>query len=155
MTVKYVPIHSTAETGRGTTLKTQAGLMDHTQIDVLSFWYKFVTLDSRFAVYVYEVPWSEFPIVPSYPRICSTMVGVHHRHPLPSHQQPEVNYLPRFSPQLISLERFTLSVYRAGEIDLFENLDIGLIRLLVVTNHIFRSTAYDQARAYDRTGRCR
>ena len=48
------------------------------------------------------------------------------------HQQPEVNYLPRFSPQLISLERYTLSVYRAGEIDLFENLDIVLIRLLVV-----------------------
>jgi hypothetical protein len=34
------------------------------------------------------------------------------------HQQPEVNYLPRFSPQLIPLERYTLSVYRAGEIDL-------------------------------------
>ena len=49
-----------------------------------------------------------------------------------SHQQPEVNYLPRFSPQLISLERYTLSVYRAGEIDLFENLDKVHIRLLVV-----------------------
>ena len=48
------------------------------------------------------------------------------------HQQPEVNYFPRFSPQLISLERYTLSVYRAGEIDLFENLDIVHIRLLVV-----------------------
>ena len=48
-----------------------------------------------------------------------------------SHQQPEVNYLPRFSPQLISLERYTLSVYLAGEIDLFENLDIVHIRLLV------------------------
>ena len=47
------------------------------------------------------------------------------------HQQPEVNYLPRFSPPLISLERYTLSVYRAGEIDLFENLDIVHIRLLV------------------------
>ena len=47
------------------------------------------------------------------------------------HQQPEVNYLPRFSPRLISLERYTLSVYRAGEIDLFENLDIVHIRLLV------------------------
>ena len=46
------------------------------------------------------------------------------------HQQPEVNYLPRFSPQLISLERYTMSVYRAGEIDLFENLDIVHIRLL-------------------------
>jgi hypothetical protein len=43
-----------------------------------------------------------------------------------------VNYLPRFSPQLISLERYTLSVYRIGEIDLFENLDIVHIRLLVV-----------------------
>ena len=41
---------------------------------------------------------------------------------LSSHQQPEVNYLPRFGPQLISLERYTLSVTRAGEIDLFENL---------------------------------
>ena len=48
-----------------------------------------------------------------------------------NHQQPEVNYLPRFSPQLISLERYTLSVYRAGEIDLFENLEIVHIRLLV------------------------
>ena len=47
------------------------------------------------------------------------------------HQQPEENHLPRFSPQLISLERYTLSVYRAGEIDLFENLDIVHIRLLV------------------------
>ena len=47
------------------------------------------------------------------------------------HQQPEVNYLPRFSPQLISPARYTLSVYRAGEIDLFENLDIVHIRLLV------------------------
>jgi len=33
---------------------------------------------------------------------------------------------------LISLKRYTLSVYRAGEIDLFENLDIVHIRLLVV-----------------------
>jgi hypothetical protein len=33
---------------------------------------------------------------------------------------------------LISLERYTLSVYRAGKIDLFENLDIVHIRLLVV-----------------------
>ena len=32
---------------------------------------------------------------------------------------------------MISLERYTLSVYRAGEIDLFENLDIVHIRLLV------------------------
>ena len=48
-----------------------------------------------------------------------------------NHQQPEVNYLPSFSPQLISLERYTLSVYRAGEIDLFENLDIVHTRLLV------------------------
>ena len=47
------------------------------------------------------------------------------------HQQPEVNYLHRFSPQLISLERYTLSVYRAGEIELFGNLDIVHIRLLV------------------------
>ena len=48
-----------------------------------------------------------------------------------THQQPEVSYLPRFSPQLISLERYTLSLHRAGEIDLFENLDIVHIRLLV------------------------
>ena len=48
-----------------------------------------------------------------------------------SHQQPEVNYLPRVSPQLISLTTYTLSVYIAGEIDLFENLDIVQIRLLV------------------------
>ena len=47
------------------------------------------------------------------------------------HQQPEVDYLPRFSPQLIFLERYTLSVYRVGEIDLFENLDKVHIRLLV------------------------
>jgi len=33
---------------------------------------------------------------------------------------------------LISLERYTLSVYRIGEIDLFENLEIVHIRLLVV-----------------------
>ena len=46
-------------------------------------------------------------------------------------QQPEVSYLPRFSPQLISLEWYMLSVYHAGEIDLFENLDIVHIRLLV------------------------
>ena len=50
----------------------------------------------------------------------------------PSHQQPEVNYLPRFSPQLISPAMYTLSVYIAGEIDLFENLDIVHITLLVV-----------------------
>ena len=48
----------------------------------------------------------------------------------PIHQQPEVNYLPRFSPRLISLE---LCVYRAGEIDLFKNLVILHIRLLVNT----------------------
>ena len=48
------------------------------------------------------------------------------------HQQPEVNYLPRFSPHLISLERYTLRVYRAGEFDLLGELDIVHIRLLVV-----------------------
>jgi hypothetical protein len=37
---------------------------------------------------------------------------------------------------LISLERYTLSVYRAGEIDLFENLDIVHIRLLVVLDNL-------------------
>ena len=49
------------------------------------------------------------------------------------HQQPEVNYLPRFSPQLISLEEQTLRVYFSGEIDLLENLDIVHITLLVDT----------------------
>ena len=53
------------------------------------------------------------------------------------HQQPEVNYLPRFSPQLSSLERKMLSIYRAGEIDLFENLDIVHIRLLVAIVCLF------------------
>ena len=38
------------------------------------------TLD---ALYVYVVPWSEFSIVPSYPHICSAMVGVPHRPLLP------------------------------------------------------------------------
>ena len=47
------------------------------------------------------------------------------------HQQPEVNYLPRFSPLLICLERSPLRVDRSREIDLFENLDIVHIRLLV------------------------
>ena len=37
-----------------------------------------------FAVYVYMMPWSEFPIVPSYPHICSAMVGVPLRPLLPS-----------------------------------------------------------------------
>jgi len=60
------------------------------------------------------------------------------------HQQPEVNYLPRFSPQLISLERYTLSVYRAGEIDLFENLDIVHIRLLVGCNQPSRAKQFDR-----------
>ena len=44
-----------------------------------------------------------------------------------------MNYLPRFSPQLISLKRYTLSVYSAGEINLFQNLDIVHIRLLVAS----------------------
>ena len=48
------------------------------------------------------------------------------------HQQPEVNCLPRFSPQLISPAMYTLSVYIAGGIDLLENLDIVHITLLVV-----------------------
>jgi len=52
-----------------------------------------------------------------------------------------LNYLPRFSPQLISLERYALSVYRAGEIDLFENLDIDQIKLLVVAGTYARGTA--------------
>jgi hypothetical protein len=49
----------------------------------------------------------------------------------PIHQQPEVNYLPRFGPQLISLEEQTLRVYSSGETDLLENLDIVHITLLV------------------------
>ena len=40
-----------------------------------------LTLD---AVYVYEVPWSEFHIVPSHSHACSAMVGVPHRPLLPS-----------------------------------------------------------------------
>ena len=47
------------------------------------------------------------------------------------HQQPEVNYLPRFSPLLICLERSPLRGDRSREIDLFENLDMVHIRLLV------------------------
>ena len=39
------------------------------------------TLD---AVYVYVLLWSELPILPSCPYICSAMVGVPHRAPLPS-----------------------------------------------------------------------
>jgi hypothetical protein len=61
------------------------------------------------------------------------------------HQQPEVNYLPRFSPQLISLERNTLSVYRAWEIDLFEHLDIVHIRLLVADTASVGGHAWRQA----------
>ena len=47
------------------------------------------------------------------------------------HQQPEVNYLSRFSPLLICLERSPLRGDRSRQIDLFENLDIVHIRLLV------------------------
>ena len=54
-----------------------------------------------------------------------------------SHQQPEVNYLPRFSPTLMSFDRYTLSVYRTGEIDLFENLFLVDIRLLVVPGQLW------------------
>jgi hypothetical protein len=46
-----------------------------------------------------------------------------------SHQQPDVNYLPRFSPLLICLERSPLRGDRSREID--ENLDKVHIRLLV------------------------
>ena len=48
------------------------------------------------------------------------------------HQQPEVNYLPRFSPQLISLESCSLRLQYSRKIDLLENLDIFHITLLVV-----------------------
>jgi len=34
--------------------------------------------------FIYSVPWSEFAVVPSYPHICSAMVGVFHRPILPS-----------------------------------------------------------------------
>ena len=58
-----------------------------------------------------------------------------HNHRVPSllyiHQQPGVNYLPRFGPQLISLEEETLRVYFSGEINLLENMDIVQIALLV------------------------
>ena len=52
--------------------------------------------------------------------------------PVTFHQQPEVNYLPRFSPQLISLEYRSLRLQYSREIDLLENLDIVHITLLVV-----------------------
>ena len=52
------------------------------------------------------------------------------------HQQPEVNYLPRFSPLWICLERSPLRVDRSRQIDLFENLDIVHIRLLVAGGRI-------------------
>ena len=58
------------------------------------------------------------------------------------HQQPEVNYLPRFGPHLISLERLMLSIYCAGEIDPFENLDIFPIRLLVDGFGIFQPAVF-------------
>ena len=43
------------------------------------------TLD---AVYAYVVPWSEFPIVSSYPHICSAMVRIPHYPLLPSLPAP-------------------------------------------------------------------
>ena len=51
----------------------------------------------------------------------------------PTHQQPEVNYLPRFGPQLISLEECSLRLHSPRGIDLLENLDIVHITLLVDT----------------------
>ena len=42
-----------------------------------------------------------------------------------------MNSLPRFSPLLISIERSPLRGDRSREIDLFDNLDIVHIRLLV------------------------
>ena len=61
-------------------------------------------------------------------------------HPAPYHPQPDVKYLPLFSPQLISPAMYTLSVYIAGEIDLLENLDVIHITLLVVTLILFRNS---------------
>ena len=66
--------------------------------------------------------------LPQDPQVGRVLVRAYHLH-----QQPEENYLPCFS-QLISLERYTLRVYRAGEIDLFENLDIVHIRFQVAVN---------------------
>ena len=54
------------------------------------------------------------------------------RERLPYRQQPEVNYSARFSLRLISLERWPCEGHHSREIDLFENLDIVHIRLLVV-----------------------
>jgi hypothetical protein len=51
---------------------------------------------------------------------------------LSCHQQPEVKYLPRFSPLLIRLEGSPLRGDRSREIELFESLDMVHIRLLVV-----------------------
>ena len=48
-----------------------------------------------------------------------------------THQQPEVNYLPRFSLQLNTLEESSLRLYYSREIDLLENLDVVHITLLV------------------------
>ena len=37
---------------------------------------------------IYVVPWSEFPIIPSYPHISSAMVGVPHRPSYPHYRHP-------------------------------------------------------------------
>ena len=79
------------------------------------------------------------PIVMSQTRIaatnCSKVVNKDvQARCAPLHQQPEVNYLPRFSPLLICLERSPLRGDRSRQIDLFENLDIVHIRLLVARN---------------------
>ena len=63
-----------------------------------------------------------------------------------------MNYLPRFSPQLISLERYTLSVYRAGDIDLFENLDIVHLRLLVKHANLQGDEEHGQSRVLAQQG---
>ena len=65
------------------------------------------------------------------------------------HQQPEVNYLPCFGPQLISLEE-----YFPVEIDLLENLDIVYITLLVGTCAPVREREIERERDRDRESMC-
>jgi len=60
------------------------------------------TLD---AVYVYEVPWSQFPIIPSYPHMCGAIVGVPHRLLLPSYMKCHNRSSPSSPPTLTTQSR--------------------------------------------------
>jgi len=70
-----------------------------------------------------------------------------------NHQQPEVNYLPRFGPQLICLERSPLRGDHSREIDLLENLDIVHITLLVEGHHALSETSIPHVGCFLRTVR--